>query len=250
MNVLSILEHNNMFVLASRWGFLKHLKQLFKSSEDQIGQGLHGARVITQFLRSHPEYKNIFWIIFFSCIVLLALYFVFDKYGLPKKKYITFLSLGVLGICISYLIGVDQTIKSNPLLQMVRDSNTSVNIEYAFCGEYYGYYDVSNDILMICSSAHDGKSTFSSRESTIRHEVWHIIQACDHAAQVGKWGEISTIEGHSLDELPLTAEIISALENYSADDKLLEAQAFRAETYLSDYLIEQEFKTYCTKSAV
>jgi hypothetical protein len=237
-----------MFVLASRWGFLKHL---FKAFDDQIDDGVRGVRFpyipIGQFLRSYPEYQNIFWIILFSCIAFSALYFVFDKYGLPKKKYIAFLSLGVLGICISYLIGVDQTIKSNPLLQMVRNSSTSVDIQYAFCGENYGSYDIQNDILAICSTAHDGKSTFSSRESTIRHEVWHVIQACDHAGQVGKWGEISTIEGHSLDELPLPAEVISALETYSADDKLLEAQAFRAETYLSDYLIQQEFKTYCTK---
>jgi len=110
-----------------------------------------------------------------------------------------------------------------------------------------GTYDLQTDTLTVCSTAHDGRSTFSSRESTIRHEVWHIVQSCDHAAQVGKWGGISTIEGLALDELPLPAEILPVLDSYLIEDKLLEAQAFRAETYLSDYLIQQEFKTYCTK---
>lgn len=240
-----------MFIFGSRWAFLKSFFNGFKSNAHQVDDALRpfvlGTRSSVDFLIRYPEYIKIFWIILFSCIAFSILYYIFDKYGLPKKKYITFLSLGVLGICITYLIGVDQTIRSNPLLQMVRNSNTTVKIEYAFCGKYSGYYDFQNDILAICSTAHDGKSTFSSRESTIRHEVWHIIQICDHARQVGKWGEISTIEGHSLDELPLPAEVISVLETYSADDKLLEAQAFRAETYLSDYLVQQEFKTYCTK---
>jgi len=130
MTILSILLHNYMFVLASRWGFLKHL---FKAFDDQIDDGVRVPYIpIGQFLRSYPEYQNIFRIILFSCIAFSALYFVFDKYGLPKKKYITFLSLGVFGICISYLIGVDQTIKSNPLLQMVRNSNTTVKVEYLF----------------------------------------------------------------------------------------------------------------------
>lgn len=238
---------NNMLILASRWSSLKPLFRAFDDQLDDVFYVLRSFHIISQFLRTHPEYQNIFWIILFSCIAFSALYFVFDKYGLPKRKYITLLALGVVGICISYLIGVDQTIKSNPLLQMVRNSTTVVNIEYISCGKYYGSYDIQNDKLTICSTAHDGKSTFSSRESTIRHEVWHIIQSCDHAAQVGKWGDISPIEGLGLDELPLPAEFVSALKTYPAEYRPFEEQAFRAETYLSDYLIQQEFETYCLK---
>lgn len=233
-----------MSVFASKWSLIKDGFKFFFKHEDLHWSAPVG-RLISIYLRHHPEFHVIAWIALWSGAVILVLHTVFARLGIQDGKYISALSLGILAICLTYLIGVDQTIRSNPLLQMARDSKTSVKVEYLFCGSTYGTYDSSSDTLTICNSAHDGKSTFSSRESTIRHEVWHIVQACVEAKRSGKWGGFSPVESSILTTYSLPREISEVVNSYPKDSRVTEEEAFKAETFLSDYLIQQEFSAQC-----
>ncbi len=232
-------------IFASKWSLINNSFKFFFKHEDDLHWSNSVGHLISTYLRHHPEFHVIAWIAFWSGAVILVLHIIFARLGIQDGKHILALSLGILAICLTYLIGVDQTIRSNPLLQMARDSKTSVKVEYLFCGNTYGTYDSSSDTLAICNSAHDGKSTFSSRESTIRHEVWHIVQACAEVKRSGKWGGFSPVDSSILATYSLPRELSEVVNSYPKDSRVIEEEAFKAETFLSDYLIQQEFSAQC-----
>jgi hypothetical protein len=238
------------FLFASKWGALwKALKGLFKASDDEIANGGSFSPAFANLIRHYPEYATVFWWIISTGIVFGLLYWV-SGYLNPqlqaKAQNYVGLSCALIAIpALVYLFAVDQTLKANPLLKLARESNTSVRVEYLFCGDTYGTYDSGSDTLMICSTAHNNSSTFRSPESTIRHEVWHIIQACAQARQTRSWGGFIPIKPPKLANNELPEELKEALKGYPADSQDVEKEAFLAETFLSDYLIAEEFKNQC-----
>lgn len=240
----------NYLLFASKWTPVWRGLKSLSNRADEVGSTdfFHSFRpgyMISVTLRQYPEYATAFWILFAS-IVAIAIIYYFLKKKVVKLKRRLFFALCAVGafVCV-YLYGEDQTIKSNPLLKMARLSETSVKIYYLFCGDTYGTYDTSTDTLTICSTAHSGDQILSSRESTIRHEVWHIVQACEYAFQNNKWGGITPVKNLFLDTQTLPNDVRQLLNNYPPSDSKIEEEAFKAETFLSDYLIAEVFSDKC-----
>lgn len=237
-------------LFASKWSSLwKMLKGFFKASDDEFAHSRSYGTAINSLIRHYPEYATVFWWIVSAVIAIGVLYWT-SGYLNPRlqakaQNYVGLTCAAVVLPSLVYLFAVDQTIKSNALLKLARESNTSVKVEYLFCGDTYGTYDSSSDTLTICSTAHNSSTTFNSRESTIRHEVWHIVQACAQAKRSKQWGGFTTIKPAGLDSHEVPLEVKEALKEYPVDSQEVEKEAFLAEAFLSDYLIEKEFRMQC-----
>ena len=58
----------------------------------------------------------------------------------------------------------------------------------------FGFYDSSINTLQVCTSVHDDQ-LFSSKESTIRHEAWHLVQACSAVkSKDDEWGNFVLVD--------------------------------------------------------
>lgn len=72
-------------------------------------------------------------------------------------------------------------IYSNLVIQAVRDTGTTVLVRHADCKDKNsaGWYEFNKnkkiDELVICPSNH---KNYSDLADTIRHEAWHVVQAC------------------------------------------------------------------------
>ena len=81
-------------------------------------------------------------------------------------------------------------IYSNPVIQAVRDTGTTVLVRHADCksetnaGSYEFNKSKGIDEMIICPNNH---TNYSDLADTIRHEAWHVVQACyGGALQPGK----------------------------------------------------------------
>ncbi len=141
---------------------------------------------------------------------------------------------------------VESTIKANPVLSAVAKTGTTVKIKHFDCGEMYGYYDSSIDTLQICAAVHDDQ-LFSSKESTIRHEAWHLVQACSAMkTKDDEWGEFQLVNPSLLAGIALTPDEEKYIaENYEKDSVDIESEALLAETHLTDGQIIQQIEEKC-----
>lgn len=249
------------FLLASKWSPIwQGLKSFFHATDEgrvvskALGEWpMALARLVYIFLRNNPEYKTVFfWLLAFLLLLAIAHFLSLRLGPDDKKKAVRWMmvsSAGFATACLVYLFGVDSTIKANPLLQTAREYNVIVDVKYFGCGNVYGTYDASSEILTICNSAHTGKSTFESRESTIRHEIWHVIQACNGFNQTREKGNVIPVRSSTLFSYELPDDLAGFVNQYPVEVREIEEEAVRAETFLSDYLIEAELRSHCALSA-
>ncbi|MEA5400067.1 hypothetical protein VB734_08450 [Synechococcus sp. BA-124 BA4] len=141
---------------------------------------------------------------------------------------------------------VEATIKANPVLSAVAKTGTEVKIKHFDCGDIYGYYDSSIDTLQICTAVHDDQ-LISSKESTIRHEAWHLVQACSAVkSKDDEWGRFDLVSSPLLATKSLTADENRYIsENYEERQRSVESEALLAESHLTDGQIIQAIKEKC-----
>lgn len=225
-----------------------------KASEGKLIGGL--AQAIARYLHLNPELQTIAQLGLAVLITISAAYCI-SKYGFPAyhrrvKRLTSYAAIAAITVCISYYCAVDSTIKANPLLRLARQYETSVHIVYFNCGSTYGSYSPIEDRLLICNAAHQGQSMntsdvdlFRTRESTIRHEIWHRVQACASFRKSGSWGKMQPTGSPALFEHSLPERMIGFINRYSTAERPLEAEAVRAEVLMSDYAIATEFRSHC-----
>jgi hypothetical protein len=141
---------------------------------------------------------------------------------------------------------VEATIKANPVLAAVAKTGTNIKIKHFYCGDMYGFYDSAIDTLQICTAVHDDQ-LFSSKEATIRHEAWHLVQACSAMkTNDGEWGEFHLVNSPLLAGKSLTPDEIKYIEEvYEEEDYAIEKEALLAETHLTDGQIIQAIEEKC-----
>jgi len=166
----------------------------------------------------------------------------------PNHVFVIFAIMAFLltaGYAI-YSTAVESTIKSNPVLSAVAKTGTLTKIKHFNCGDMYGFYDSSIDTLQICAAVHDDQ-LFSSKEATIRHEAWHLVQACSAVkTKDDEWGEFQLVDSPLLAEKSLTPEESKYISDvYEVQDHAIEKEAFLAETHLTDGQIIQAIEEKC-----
>lgn len=141
---------------------------------------------------------------------------------------------------------VESTIKSNPVLAAAAKSGTIIKVKHFNCGDLYGYYDAAIDTMQICAAVHDDQ-LFSSKEATIRHEAWHLVQACSAVkTKDDEWGEFHLVDSPLLAEKSLTPDELQYISDvYEVQDHAIEKEAFLAETHLTDGQIIQAIEEKC-----
>ncbi len=167
-----------------------------------------------------------------------------------RSKIIAFVLGGffivAFGSYAIYTSTVEATIKSNPVLAAVAATGTTIQIKHFNCGVTYGYYDSGSDTLEVCTAVHDDQ-LFSSKESTIRHEAWHLVQACSAVkSKDDEWGNLVVVDSPLLAGKKLTAdEEQYIVDNYNKDSYGIESEALLAETHLTDGQIIQAIDEKC-----
>jgi hypothetical protein len=170
-----------------------------------------------------------------------------------RSKFIAFVFGGffivAFGSYAIYTTTVETTIKSNPVLAAVAATGTTIQIKHFNCGESYGYYDTGSDTLEVCTAVHDDQ-LFSSKESTIRHEAWHLVQACSSIENKNDpWGNLVLVDTPLLSGKTLSpVEQKYIAENYEQENHKIESEALLAETYLTDGQIIQAIEQKCNFS--
>lgn len=166
----------------------------------------------------------------------------------PKRVLATFPILGVL-LTAGYAVHtttVESTIKANPVLAAVAKTGTTIKIKHFDCGDLYGYYDLSINTLQICTAVHDDQ-LFTSKEATIRHEAWHLVQACSAVkTKDDEWGEFHLVDSPLLAEKSLTPDELKYIsDSYEVQYHAIEEEAFLAEKHLTDGEIIQAIEEKC-----
>ena len=151
-----------------------------------------------------------------------------------------------LGSYAIYTTTVETTIKSNPVLSAVAATGTTIQIKHFNCGGTYGYYDSGSDTLEVCTAVHDDQ-LFTSKESTIRHEAWHLVQACSAVkSREDEWGNLVLVNPPQLSGKKLTADESKYVsENYDPKFHSIENEAFLAEFHLTDGQIIKAIEEKC-----
>ncbi len=152
----------------------------------------------------------------------------------------------VMGAYALYTSTVEATIKSNPVLAAVAATGTEIRIKHFNCGDMYGFYDSGTDSLEICTAVHDDK-LFSSKESTIRHEAWHLVQACSAVkTKNDEWGRFAEVNSPLLAGKSLGVEDQKYVsDNYDKQDHAIETEALLAEFNLTDGQIISAIEEKC-----
>jgi len=169
---------------------------------------------------------------------------------LRSKKRLSYglgaLLVVVIGAYALYTSTVESTIKSNPVLAAVSATGTTVRIKHFNCGNLYGYYDSASNTMEICTAVHDNQ-LFSSKESTIRHEAWHLVQACSAVkSKDDEWGEFVEVNTPLLNGKTLNDEELNYIsENYDQQSQSIEKEAFLAEFNLTDGQIISAIEEKC-----
>lgn len=141
---------------------------------------------------------------------------------------------------------VESTIKANPILASVAKAGVEVKIKHFDCGNMFGFYDSSTNTLQVCTSVHDDQ-LFSSKESTIRHEAWHLVQACSAVkSKDDEWGNFAVVDSPLLADKSLTPDDVKYIaDNYDKESHGIESEALLAEMHLTDGQIIQAIEEKC-----
>jgi hypothetical protein len=162
-----------------------------------------------------------------------------------------FAAIAVIGVLLTagyaiHTTTVESTIKANPILAAVAKTGSTIKIKHFDCGDLYGYYDSTLDTLQICTAVHDDQ-LFSSKEATIRHEAWHLVQACSAIkTKDDEWGEFHLVNTPLLTGKSLTPDESKYIsDTYEVQDHAIEKEALLAETHLTDGQIIQAIEEKC-----
>jgi hypothetical protein len=71
---------------------------------------------------------------------------------------------------------VKDYIYSNPVLEIIDATGTTILFKGEDCKDAYGLYNLTTDTMTICLENHE---TFAELGDTIRHEAIHVVQACN-----------------------------------------------------------------------
>ena len=145
----------------------------------------------------------------------------------------------------AYRIAEDRTIMQNPILASVESTSTKVLIKHSGCDDTYGYYDLDSNQLVICTAIH-GNTWDTSKESTIRHEAWHLVQACVAGRDnEGRLVDFAVVDHPALIDKSLDAEIEATVNGYPEEQHLTEREARLAELYLTDKQVIDGLVEHC-----
>ena len=120
---------------------------------------------------------------------------------------------------------------TNPVIEAVQRTGTEVLVRHADCKDKNaaGWYELNPpkkiDQLVICPNNH---KNYSDLADTIRHEAWHVVQACYGGALTKRHQSMSILE-------PSTIKHIKSTYPDSHLDKEYEAWAIAehaSETYI------------------
>ncbi len=166
-----------------------------------------------------------------------------------RLRGLGFVSFVVVVLPIScygaYRIAEDRTIMQNPILASVESTSTKVLIKHSGCDDTYGYYDLDSNQLVICTAIH-GNTWDTSKESTIRHEAWHLVQACVAGRDnEGKLVDLVVVNHPGLIDKSLGADIQDIVNSYPEDQRLTEGEARLAELYLTDKQVIDGLVEHC-----
>lgn len=170
----------------------------------------------------------------------------------PRLGGLVLLSFVVVVLPIScygaYRIAEDRTIMQNPILASVESTSTKVLIKHSGCDDTYGYYDLDSNQLVICTAIH-GNTWDTSKESTIRHEAWHLVQACVAGRDnEGRLVDLVVVDHPALIDKSLDADTLEIVNAYPEDQHLTEGEARLAELYLTDKQVIDGLVEHCGAS--
>lgn len=162
-----------------------------------------------------------------------------------------FAAIAILGVLLTagyaiHTTTVESTIKANPVLAAVADTGATIMIKHFNCGDMYGHYNSLTNTLQICTAVHNDQ-LFSSKEATIRHEAWHLVQACSAVkTKDDEWGKFHLVNSPLLAGKSLTPDESKFISDaYEDQDHAIEKEAFLAETHLTDSQIIQAIEEKC-----
>ena len=129
-------------------------------------------------------------------------------------------------------------IYANPVIQAVQSTGTEVLVRHASCSDKklmgYFQYDGDKDIdrVVLCADNH---TNISDLADTIRHEAWHVVQAC-------YGGQILTSEAiakfaHKDD--------IKAISSYPKRQQMTELAARNVARYTSETFVVKNINKFC-----
>jgi hypothetical protein len=167
-----------------------------------------------------------------------------------KRRFIGILTLSVLATLLAgyavHTFTVETMIKQNPVLAAVSATGTRIRIKHFNCEGLYGYYDVFADEIQICTGAHSNQLE-SSKESTIRHEAWHVVQAC--ASIIDKddeWGNFVVVNPPEIKSKVLSADDEAFIkEFYPKEQWNTEREARLVELYMTDKDVIDTLRSRC-----
>jgi hypothetical protein len=175
---------------------------------------------------------------------------LFFKIVKTQKRIIGIVLITILAISISvyavYTITVENMIMQNPVVAAVVATGTKVKIKHFNCEDSYGFYDVNSDTMQICTAAHDDQLE-SSKESTIRHEAWHVVQACASvASKDDEWGNLVTLNPPNLINASLSDDDEEFIrDTYPAEEWKTEREARLAELFMTDKNVIEYLQKHC-----
>ena len=180
-----------------------------------------------------------------------------------------FLFVGACGYAAGHWVANYQRITENPLYSTLGEVGVSVNIDGIFCTdqEKYGLFDPETKTISLCVEPHSGSG--ESVQTTLRHEAWHVLQACFNSANQKKSKDYPDGQG-----LPDSSGVFFTPEEYNNyfftkngpkeflgkesydriiadypdDQEKSELEAASAEIYFADQVIANWIDNYCQKS--
>ena len=131
---------------------------------------------------------------------------------------------------------VEDYIYSNPVLEVVHSSGTRILFKDPSCNRnIFGSYDSSTDVMVLCVANHPHLAELGD---TIRHETFHIIQACHGGPVMGLTKLFKFAQQTDY-------EFISQYDNNAQH---IELEANIAARTLTDSQITEHFTNACLKS--
>ena len=130
-------------------------------------------------------------------------------------------------------------IYANPVIQEVQRTGTAVLVRHAECKDEgaAGWYELNPskgiDELVICPNNH---KNYSDLADTIRHEAWHVVQACYGGALTKRHQSTSVLE-------PSTIRHINA--TYPENHKDLEFEAWAVAEHANEAFITEQLEKRC-----
>ena len=175
---------------------------------------------------------------------------------------------GASGYAAGHWVANLQRITENPLYTKLGEVGVSVNIDGFFCSdqENYGLFSADRKSISLCVEPHS--SSGESVQSTLRHEAWHVLQACYNSKHKKKIPDYDDPQGlpdgnglfFTTDEFKQFFYVDGGpkdflgkdrydriIADYPDDQEKGELEAASAEQFFADQLIANWLDTYCQK---